>query len=87
VNRLRLRRTTARFRDGVRSTSASLVGFVADVVEVGPTVVTDGWPAYRALSEAGFVHQRIVEGSGEHFVDPHGRLRSRARLKMPTSLG
>ena len=54
-------------------TAASLVGFVQDVVEVRSTIITDGWPAYRALPEAGFTHQRIIEGSGSTFVNsvPH----------------
>lgn len=54
-------------------TAASLVGFVQAVVEVGSTVITDGWPAYLALPEAGFIHERTVEGSGEHFINsvPH----------------
>lgn len=51
-------------------TAASLVGFVQEVAEVGSTVITDGWPAYLALTEAGFTHERIVEGSGADFVNP-----------------
>jgi transposase-like protein len=54
-------------------TAESLVGFVQEVVQVGSTVITDGWSAYLALPEAGFIHQRIVEGSGESFINsvPH----------------
>jgi transposase-like protein len=54
-------------------TAASLVGFVSEVVEVGSTVITDGWTAYLALPEAGFIHERIVEGRGEGFSNsvPH----------------
>lgn len=51
-------------------TAESLVGFVQDEVEPGATVITDGWPSYLALPEAGFVHRRIVEGSGANFVNP-----------------
>jgi transposase-like protein len=51
-------------------TAASLVGFVQEVAEVGSTVITDGWPSYLALTEAGFRHERIVEGSGADFVNP-----------------
>lgn len=51
-------------------TAASLVGFVQDVVEVGSVVITDGWPAYLALPEAGFVHERVVERSGDAFTNP-----------------
>jgi uncharacterized membrane protein YeaQ/YmgE (transglycosylase-associated protein family) len=34
---------------------------------------TDGWTAYLALPEAGFIHERSVEGRGEGFIDsvPH----------------
>ena len=54
-------------------TADSLVGFVSDVVEVGATVITDGWTGYLALPEAGFIHERIIEGRGEGFIDsvPH----------------
>jgi transposase-like protein len=54
-------------------TAESLVGFVQEVVQVGSTVITDGWSAYLALPEAGFIHQRIVEGSGDSFINsvPH----------------
>lgn len=51
-------------------TAASLVGFVQEVVEVGSTVITDGWAAYLALPEAGFIHERVVERAGQSFVNP-----------------
>lgn len=51
-------------------TAASLVGFVQEVVEVGSVIVTDGFPGYLALREAGFYHERIVEGDGAAFVNP-----------------
>ncbi len=51
-------------------TAASLVGFVQDVVEVGSTIITDGFPGYLALPEAGFDHERIVAGDGAAFVNP-----------------
>jgi hypothetical protein len=51
-------------------TAASLVGFVRDVVEVGSTIITDGFPGYLALPEAGFGHERIVAGDGAAFVNP-----------------
>ena len=50
--------------------AGSLVGFVQEVVEPGSTVITDGWPAYLALTEAGFTHERIIEGSGADFINP-----------------
>jgi ISXO2-like transposase domain len=54
-------------------TAASLVGFVSEVVEAGSTVITDGWTAYLAVPEAGFIHERIIEGRGEGFINavPH----------------
>jgi len=51
-------------------TSESLVGFVKEIAEPGSTIVTDGWPSYMALPAAGFVHRRIVEGSGKDFRNP-----------------
>lgn len=35
----------------------SLLSFIQDVVEPGSVVVTDGWAAYRQLSEAGYTHR------------------------------
>jgi transposase-like protein len=51
-------------------TAASLVRFIKDVVEPGSTVITDGWPSYRSLPAAGYVHRRIVEGTGANFTNP-----------------
>ena len=51
-------------------TSASLVGFVKDVVEPGSVIITDGFQSYRALAAAGYTHRRIVEGSGDAFTNP-----------------
>lgn len=51
-------------------TSASLIGFVRDVVEPGSVVITDGFQSYRALPATGYTHRRIVEGSGDAFTDP-----------------
>lgn len=51
-------------------TAASLVGFVQDVVEVRSVIVTDGFPGYLALPEAGFYHERIAGGDGAAFLNP-----------------
>lgn len=51
-------------------TSASLIGFIKDVVEPGSVVITDGFQSYRALTAAGYTHRRIVEGSGDAFTNP-----------------
>ncbi len=49
--------------------SASLHAFVADYVEPGTKVITDGWDGYRGLDELGYVHdrrsQRAAEARGE----------------------
>jgi ISXO2-like transposase domain/Transposase zinc-ribbon domain len=38
------------------ASAASLCGFVADVVEPGAVVHTDGWPSYRPLALLGYEH-------------------------------
>lgn len=38
--------------------SDSLHPFVADNVELGSRVITDGWDGYRGLDELGYVHER-----------------------------
>jgi transposase-like protein len=50
-------------------TKASLHGFIAQAVEPGSTVTTDGLPAYLGLSE--YTHDRQVQrraGEGEHLL-------------------
>jgi hypothetical protein len=50
-------------------TKASLHGFIADAIEVGNTVRTDGLPAYLGLE--GYVHDRQVQRhqpEGEHLL-------------------
>ena len=51
IGRIRLRRIPA-------ATKASLHGFIAEAVEPGSTVITDGLNAYQAMK--GYVHQPIV---------------------------
>jgi transposase-like protein len=51
-------------------TGDTLVGFIKEVVAPGSTIVTDGWRGYLSLTREGYVHKRIVEGSGKAFVNP-----------------
>lgn len=49
--------------------AASLHPFVTDNVELGTTVVTDGWQGYSSLQKLGYIHdrrsQRAVRARGE----------------------
>ncbi|WP_430869843.1 transposase [Cupriavidus basilensis] len=40
------------------ASAESLLAFVSANVEVGPTVLTDGWQAYRGLEKRGYIHDR-----------------------------
>jgi transposase-like protein len=50
--------------------AVTLIAFIKEVVEPGSTVITDGWKSYLSLPAHGYVHQRVVEGSGAAFVNP-----------------
>lgn len=63
----------ARLRRVPDVSAASLVTFVAAVVEPGSEVHTDGWRSYMSLTEAGFVHRRskiYKGGDPAHVVMP-----------------
>jgi transposase-like protein len=48
------------------ASTASLLGFVQGAVAPGAVVVTDGWEAYSALKDAGYVHRpKVVSTSGK----------------------
>jgi len=51
----------------------SLVGFVADSVEPGTRVISDGWQGYRRLEKLGYVHdrrsQRAARARGENSTE------------------
>ena len=51
------------------ASATSLHAFVADHVEPGATVITDGWQGYRGLDKLGYVHdrrsQRAARARGE----------------------
>lgn len=58
-----------RLRSIPDATRASLHGFIAEAVEPGSTVRTDGWSAYLGLN--GYVHDRRTprhESEGEHLL-------------------
>ncbi len=40
------------------ATATTLHQFVADHVEIGSTVITDGWSGYRGIDKAGYIHDR-----------------------------
>jgi transposase-like protein len=58
-----------RMRPLADASAASLHSFVADFVEPGATVITDGWKGYCGLEKLGFIHhrhsQRAARASGE----------------------
>ncbi|HEX7071237.1 MAG TPA: IS1595 family transposase, partial [Rhodothermales bacterium] len=56
------------------ATRPVLHGFILDNVEIGTTVITDGWWHYKGLDKLGYIHERrIVKGSGKqaHELLPH----------------
>ena len=63
-----------RLRHVADLSAKKLVGFVADVVETGSTVKTDGWRSYVGLSKKGFEHQvTVLSASADpaHVEMPH----------------
>lgn len=59
IGRIRLRRIPD-------ASSPSLHAFVKEAIEMGSTVVTDGWGSYGGLKELGFKHRtRVISGSGK----------------------
>jgi transposase-like protein len=55
IGRIRMRRVPD-------ASAKSLQGFVADVIEPGSVVHTDGWAGYRTLKDKGYVHQATAQG-------------------------
>jgi len=52
----------------------SLLGFVKENIEIGSTVVTDGWSSYLSLPKIGFKHEIVYpfdENDGEENLLPH----------------
>ena len=64
-----------RFRIIPNASGAELLPFIEDNVELGSTVITDGWSGYSSLSSSqGYKHKtKIVSGSGQeaHELLPH----------------
>lgn len=59
IGRIRMRRAPD-------ASSATLLGFVQDVIEPGSTVVTDGWSGYARLSDLGYKHEvKVLRGKGK----------------------
>jgi len=56
------------------ASAASLHAFVADHVEPGATVVTDGWQGYRGLDRLGYVHDRRSQRATRARGDDPGEL-------------
>jgi len=55
IGRIRMRRVPD-------ASAKSLQGFVADAIEIGSVVHTDGWVGYRTLRDKGYVHEATVQG-------------------------
>jgi transposase-like protein/ssDNA-binding Zn-finger/Zn-ribbon topoisomerase 1 len=51
---------------------ATLLPIVQNKVHPGTTIVTDGWAAYRNLSQYGYVHKVVIHS--ENFVNPNDSL-------------
>ena len=54
-----------RLRKVSDTSSRSLIGFIQDVIEPGSIVLTDGFPSYGRLSEYGYQHRILVQGTPE----------------------
>lgn len=69
-NGKRYRRSGSARAEVVQATdAATLVQFVADHVEEGATVVTDGHSAYRHLDQVGMKHEAYVVGGSARLID------------------
>ena len=51
------------------ASTATLCGFVTEVVAEGSMVHTDGWSAYRRLSKLGYDHRPRTQRPGRVAVD------------------
>lgn len=64
----------ARMRVIADASTATLSGFIADTVEPGAIVVTDGWPAYRRITAAGFTHEPRNQSAAKALGEDPGTL-------------
>jgi len=55
IGRIRMRRVPD-------ASAKSLQGFVADVIEPGSVVHTDGWSGYMTLKDKGYIHDATAQG-------------------------
>lgn len=46
----------------------TLLPLILNHIEIGTTIVSDGWPAYRNLPNYGYVHEVVIHE--ENFIDP-----------------
>lgn len=62
----------ARMAPVANASSKSLHAFIADHVEPGATVITDGWVGYRALTKLGYLHEARNQAAAarDHGHDP-----------------
>ena len=51
-----------RLRSIADASAASLHSFIADAVEPGSTLHTDGWPGYKGLEQKGYLCETSVIG-------------------------
>ncbi|MEK6688511.1 MAG: IS1595 family transposase [Gemmatimonadota bacterium] len=59
IGRIRMRRIPA-------ASAGVLLAFVKTAVELGSTVVTDGWEHYEVVGKMGYTHRpRVIKGSGK----------------------
>jgi transposase-like protein len=64
-------KTVGRIRLGIVSDASqeSLHGFIQSSIEIGSTVVTDGWRGYAGLESIGYQH-KIIEHSNGRYITP-----------------
>jgi transposase-like protein len=67
------------------ASTATLTGFVREVVDIGAIVHTDGWNAYRRLSKLGFDHRPRTQRPGRVAADDLDDILPRVRRVITTS--
>lgn len=64
-----------RFRCITNASAEELIPFIHDNIEMGSTVITDGWEGYSSLENGtGYIHEKkVISGSGKkaHELLPH----------------
>lgn len=54
--------------------ATSLLPFVTENVELGATIVTDGWKGYTGLQELGYVHEQRIQQAAKNRGEDIGKL-------------